>query len=291
MKKIISLFLLCATVCPAYARTVDVSASYAGAKHFEQVQASATMALALHTLAGLELKWNNERIFKDPVYSVAVPVSWENDMLRLVVRPFYYVKNDSHNAAFQDSSALGINGQMRVSLNDNTVDNNYTYAFLGASFGQQKGTVFYNDGVMKNRSYAQAAYSLGLSQTLYNTFGFDLEGTAFVYPNGINRVVGLRSVMDQQELARTQTLDIVHDLAKYTLGARMTRIFTEKGATIYLSYRYGEYHTTKPEHSVMLGNSFTLADRLSVDLAYNHVRDVHNHNHRDIVYLQLSTSF
>ena len=291
MKKIVALLLASCVPCALQARTVDVSTSFAGASHFEQVQASATAALALNVLAGVEAKWSNERAFKDPVYSLAAPLSFDFDFVRLVVRPFYYLKNKSDNAAFQDANAFGLNGQMRVSLKSDEVDDSYAYAFFGAAFARQQGTVFYNNGSLDNRYYSQAAYSLGLSQIFFNTYGFDVEATAFQYPDGIKDVVGLRSVLDQQDLAHTQTLDVVHQLTKYTVGGRFTRIWSDKGSSIYGSYRYGEYHDTDAEHSIMVGNTFVLAERLSFDIAYNHVRSVHNENHRDIFYIQLSTFF
>ena len=290
MKKTILLLLLLTLGTGLQARTIQTEAAYTGASSFDQVQANATMALSLNTFAGIEAKLANERAFKDPIYSVAIPLSVDFDLVNLSVRPFYYFKNKSNNAAYQDSSAIGINAQARVTLREDTVDDIYTHAFLGASYAKQKGTVFY-DAQAENRSYAQAAYTLGLSNTLFNAFGLDLIGTVFQYPDGIAHVSGLRSVLNQQDLINTQTLDIVHELTKYTVGARVTRMWADNGSSLYASYRYGEYHTAQPEHSVMIGNSFLLAKRLAVDLAYNHVRSVHNTNRRDIFYIQLGFSF
>lgn len=291
MKKITFLFVLCFAAAALQARTVDVSASYTGAKHFDQVQAGATVALSLTTFAGVEAKLANERAFKDPIYSLATPISLELEQIRFVLRPFYYFKNKSDQPALQDSSAFGVNALMRVTLEGDEVEDNYTYSFLGASFARQKGTVFYDTDPAANRYYSQAAFTLGLAKTLYNAFGFDLVGTLFQYPDRVSGVTALHGVMNQQELAQMQTLDIVHELPKYTLATRMSRIWTDNGSTAYISYRYGEYHTAKPEHSIMVGNSFTAFGRVSVDVAYNHVRDVHNDNRRDIGYVRISTYF
>lgn len=298
MKKIIYLLFLLVISSAVYARTVDTAVSYTGASHFDQVQADATMALTLNTLAGLQVKMAsdrvkiaNERAFKDPVFSVALPVALDFDLLRLSVRPFYYFENKSNQAAYQNASAYGINTQLRMTLQHNEVEDIYSHAFISASFARQKGTVFYDGGAEENRYYSQAAYSLGLSHIFFNAFGLDVIGTAFQYPNGISHVTGLRSVLNQQELANTQTLDIVHDLTKYTVGARLTRMWADNGSTLYAGYRYGEYYTADPEHSVLVGNSFYIANRVSVDIAYNHVRTVHNKNRRDIWSIQLGASF
>ena len=291
MKKITFFFVLCFAAGALQARTVDVNASYTGAKHFDKVAVGATAALSLTTLASVEAKLANERAFKNPIYSLAVPLALELEQARFVLRPFYYFKNKSDQPGLQDASAFGVNARMRLTLSSDEVNDNYAYSFLGASFARQKGTVFYDTDPAENRSYSQAAFSMGLSQVLYDAFGFDLEGSLFQYPDGISGVTALYGVMDQQELAQTQTLDIVHELPKYTLAARINRIWTDNGSTAYISYRYGEYHTTKAEHSVMVGNSFTAFSRVSVDIAYNHVRDVHNNNRRDIGYVRLSTYF
>lgn len=291
MKKIAYFLFLLVLTSGVYARTVETEVSYTGASHFDQVQADATVALTLNTLAGLQVKMANERAFKDPVFSVALPISLDLDLLRLSVRPFYYFKNKSDQAAYQDALAYGINTQLRMTLRNDEVEDIYSHAFISASFVRQKGTVFYDASPDENRYYNQTAYSLGLSHTLFNAFGLDLIGTVFQYPDGISHVTGLRSILNQQDLAATQTLDIVHDLTKYTVGARATRLWADNGSSFYVSYRYGEYHTAEAEHSVMAGNTFYVANRVSVDLAYNHVRNIHNKNHRDIWYVQLGFSF
>ena len=287
MKKLLSVLLLLAVSSGAFARTVELDAAYTGASHFDQVQLDATSALTLNTLIGLQAKMVNERAFKDPVYSVSVPVSLDFDLLRLSVRPFYYFKNKSDQAAYQDAYAYGINTQLRMTLRNDEVEDIYSHAFISASFAKQQGTVFFDNQPEENRHYTQMAYSLGLSHTLFNAFGVDIIGTAFQYPNGITHVTGLRSILNQQELAPLQTLDVVHDLPKYTVGARLTRLWTDNASTLYLSYRFAEFYTADPEHSVTLGNSFYVAKRVSVDVAYNHVRTVHDKNRRDIWRIQL----
>ena len=291
MKKIFFLFVLCVLALPALARTVDVSAIYTGASAFNQVQASATFAPTLNLLTGIEAKFVKEKAFKDPIYMVALPMSLNLEMLRFHVRPFYYFKNKSDVPGLQDASAFGINGQVRLMMRNDEINDIYTYAFLGAAFARQKGTVFYDNDPAENRYYSQAAYQVGFSQTLFNAFGFDVIGTAFQYPDGIKGVSGLRSIMNQQELGYTQTFDIVHHLAKYTVGARLTRLWIENSSSLYAGYRYGEYHDAQAEHSFMVGNSFTISHRVAVDVAYNHVRTIHNKDKRDIFYIQLETSF
>ncbi len=291
MRKSILLAIICSTFICAQARTVDVTADYTGASHFNQVQVGATLAPSLRTRAGVEVKGVKENGIKDPIFSLAVPLCLEFELLRLSLRPFYYFENKSHETAFQNAGAFGLNTQVRMTLKEDEINDIYTHAFLGASFARQKGTVFYHADPAQNRYYNETAYAMGLSQTLFNSFGFDLEGAVFQYPDGVSKVAGLRSIMNQQELASTQTLDVVHELPKYTLGARVTRLWAENNSSFFISYRYGEYHTAEPEHSVIVGNSFMALKNLSVDLAYNHVRTVHNRDRRDIGYIRLSTYF
>ncbi len=291
MKKITSLFLFMVLACHASARTVDVAASYVGASHFDQARIGATMALTLNTLVGFQAQTSHEHVFKDPVYSVAVPVTLDLDIVRINVRPFYYFKNKSHEAAYQDASAFGVHGQLRMTLLDDTVNDVYTYAFITAAAARQKGTVFFDARPDENRYYSQAAYMVGMSHAMYNAFQLELAGTVFQYPDGISGVKGVRSILDQQSLANLQTLDIVHQLPRYAVGARLTRMWLENGSSLYVGYRYGEFYNVEDEYSVMAGNSFPLGKGMAMDIAYNHVRTVHNRNKRDIVYVQLTASF
>ena len=74
MKKLFVFLMLCVfTPAVLQARTVDVSAAYVGASHFDQVRASAVAALTLNTLAGVEAKYIDDDSFKDPIYAVALP--------------------------------------------------------------------------------------------------------------------------------------------------------------------------------------------------------------------------
>lgn len=292
MKKLILFFMLCAVSSAALqARTVDVSAAYIGSSRFDQVRAGAAAALSLNLLAGVEAKYIKEKDFKDPIYSVNVPFRMDFDLLKINITPFYYFKNKSDNPAYQDASAYGLATQFIMTLEDDEVNDLYTHAYIGVAYARQKGTAFYDDGSGSDENYSQMAYTLGLHKNFFRAFGFEAAASVFQYPDGITGLKSFRGVMDQQELAFTQTFDVVHDLAKYTLGARITRMWTDNHSTLYLGYRYGEYYTADPEHSFMVGNSFTVARAVSADIAYNHVRTIHNDNKRDILYARLAVSF
>lgn len=296
MKKLFLIFTALFALSAAHARTVDVTAAYTGASHFDQVEAGATVALSLNALAGVEAKYVKEKHvepegFKNPIYSVYLPVHLDFDLLKLNVTPFYYFKNKSENNPYQDASAFGLKTMLIMSLQDDTVNDLYTNAFIGASFARQKGTAFFDNGDETDQYYSQAAYTLGFYKDFFRSFGFEAAATAFHYPDGVTGVAGLRSVLNQQDLASTQTLDITRGLGKYALSTRLTRMWADQGSTIYLGYTFEEYHTSDPEHSFMVGNSFILAQRLSVDMAYNHVRTVHNKDKRDIFYVRLGMSF
>ena len=292
MKKFILFFAFCIFSSAALqARTVDVSAAYIGASHFDQVRAGLTMAPTLNLLAGVEAKMINERAFEDPIYTVNVPIRLDFDLMKFELTPFYYFKNKSNNPQYQDASAYGINGRLIMTLQDDEVNDLYTHAAIGVSYARQDGTVFYDDDSFANEGFSQMAYTLELHKNFFRMFGFQAAASVFQYPDGITGVRGLRSIMDQQELAFTQTFDVVHDLAKYTVGARITRMWPENNATLYLGYRYGEYYTADPEHSFIVGNSFAATRAISADIAYNHVRTIHNDNKRDIFYARLVFSF
>lgn len=301
MKKFILFLGLFVFVPAVQARTVDVSAVYVGSSQFDQVRAGAVIAPTLNLLAGVEAKMlhdrtvkdplTGERAFKDPIYSVNVPIRFDFDLLKINLTPFYYFENNSENPAFQDASAFGINAQLVMTLQDDEVNDLYTHALIGVSYARQDGTVFYDNGSFDNTAYSQMAYTLELHKNFFRMFGFQAGATVFQYPDGITGVAGLRSIMDQQELAFTQTFDIVHDLGKYTVGARITRMWPDNSATLYLGYRFAEYYTADPEHSFIVGNSFAATRSVSADIAYNHVRTVHNDNKRDIFYARLVFAF
>ena len=292
MKKFILFFAFCIFSSAALqARTVDVSAAYIGASHFDQVRAGLTMAPTLNLLAGVEAKMINERAFEDPIYTVNVPIRLDFDLMKIELTPFYYFKNKSDNPQYQDASAYGINGRLIMTLQDDEVNDLYTHAAISVSYARQDGTVFYDNANPANEGFSQMAYTLELHKNFFRLFGFQAAASVFQYPDGITGVSGLRSIMDQQELAFTQTFDVVHDLAKYTVGARITRMWPENNATLYLGYRYGEYYTADPEHSFIVGNSFAATRAISADIAYNHVRTIHNDNKRDIFYARLVFSF
>ena len=292
MKKLTILFFFFSFCSAALqARTVDVSAAYLGASHFDQIRAGAVFAPILNLFVGIEAKDSHERAFEDPIYSLNVPVQMDFDLFKLNLTPFYYFKNKSDDPRYQDASAYGIAARFIMKLEDDQVNDLYTHAVIGVSYANQRGTVFYDNGTLSNKDFAQMAYTLELHKNFFRSFGFEAAANVFQYPNGITGVAGLRGIMNQQELAYTQTFDIVHDLAKYTLDARVTRMWPDNNATLYLGYRYGEYYTADPEHSIVVGNSFAATRSISANIAYNHVRTIHNENKRDIFYAQLIFSF
>lgn len=296
MKQLLFILLSVFALSAAQARTVDVTAAYTGASHFDQIEAGATVALSINALAGVEAKYVKDKHvlaegFKNPVYSVYLPVHLDFDLLKVNLTPFYYFKNKSENNPYQDASAFGINTLFVMNLQDDTVNDLYTNAFIGASFARQKGTAFFEETPASDQYYSQAAYTLGFYKDFFRTFGFEASANAFHYPDGVSGLTGFRGVLNQLDLAGAQTLDVVRDLGKYTLNARLTRMWPDNGSAIYLGYAFGEYHTADPQHSFMVGNSFILAQRVSVDMAYNHVRTTHGENKRDIFYVRLGTSF
>lgn len=260
---------------------------YMGSNEFNQVKAKALWKYSLNGTVGVEGKWAKEDAFEDPIYEVKLPVFFETDLLTLNVTPFYYFKNKSDDKEY---NAFGVSGKLILTLEDDATNELYSHAYIGASFARQEGTL-QKEGETSDQYYSQAAYTIGLHRNFFSAFSFEAIGSMFQYPDGITGVQSFRGILDQQDLVFLQSYDIVHELPKYTAGARVTRLWADRRATLYLSYRFGEFYTADPEHSFVLGNSFVLADRVMCDLAYNHLRTVHNENKRDIFYAQLKVTF
>lgn len=264
------------------------AASYTGSSDFNKVSAGATWQFGLNGQIGLEGKYADEDLFKDPVYAVKLPVGFTSDLFSASVTPFYYFKNKSDANAYQ---AFGISGQLIMTLEDDTVNDLYSHAYVGASFARQKGVRVFDTGDSEYNYYSQAAYTLGVHKNFFRAFSFEAAGTAFQYPDGITGVTHFRGILDQQDLVSLQTFEIVHELPKYTAGTRLTWLWPDRSATLYVGYRFGEFYTADPEHSFLLGNTFALTRAVQCELAYNHLRTVHNQNKRDIFYAQLKFKF
>lgn len=291
MKKIILLLLPFFCVPMGFSSGWEAGATYRGSSDFYQLSASIRKQLFLSISAGLEARFTDEKVFKDPIYSVYVPLEWENDVMKFLVRPFYYFENKSHEAGYQDASAFGVKTRLIITLQQDNVDDVSTHAYIGASFARQEGTLFTKGGTSSNQSYMQTVYTLGLHKNFFNVFSFELFGNGFQYPDGITGVAGFRGILDQGDLTDTPSLDLTHELGKYTIGARLTRMWTNRPATLYLGYRFGEFYSAEPEHSFLLGNTFAVANNIHADLAYNHLRTIHNHNKRDVFYVRLRFLF
>ncbi len=289
MKKILLIVTLLG-FAPVFTHAGEITgiAEYSGSNKFNQVKARALWQFGLNWSVGVEGKFADEKAFKDPVYAIKMPLSFESDLFSFNFKPFYYFKNKSDNKEY---NAFGISGRLVMMLEDDSLNELYSHAFLGAAFARQQGTLFLDNGNINDQYYSQAAYTVGLHKNFFRAFSFEAIGTAFQYPDGITGVQAFRGIMDQQDLVSLQSYDIVHELPKYTLGGRITRLWADRSATLYGSYRFGEFYTADPEHSFVLGNTFTMTQWALCDMAYNHIRTVHNENKRDIFYIQLRVIF
>lgn len=297
MKKFLILFCLTLlSAVSAWAETADVSAVYIYSSDYNQARAGASVALGTDFNVGIEGRWVEDKIsaeeggLKDPVYSVYLPVKLELEMLRLSLTPFYYFKNKSDNALYQDASAYGAQAQLLMNLRSDDLEERYTRAFINVAYARQKGTLFDQDGT-SNQNYTQMAYTLGLWQNFYNAFSFQASGTAYQYPDGITGVEGFRGVLNQNDLGFVQSYDVNRSLGKYTLAARITRMWPENRSTLYLGYHYAEFYTADPQHSFLLGNSFYVLPQARIDAAYNHLQNTDGKNKRDVFYVNLHVAF
>ncbi len=297
MKKIIALCVLFSAALAAQAASVNTLATYIYSADHNQARLGAAVPLGLNASIGLEGRWVEDKFaveegaFKDPVYSVYLPIQLDMDLVKLNLTPFYYFENKSDNPLFQDASAYGINAQFVMNLREDEVDQLYTRAYIGVSYANQKGTLFKDGKAPSAEDYVQLAYTLGLQQNFFGSFTFHVAGTAYQYPNGIDGVEGFRGVMDQNDLAFTQSYDVNRALGKYTLSARITRIWPENHSTLYLGYHYAEFYTADPQHSFLLGNSFFVTNNASINAAYNHLQNTDGNDKRDILFVNLNIAF
>ncbi len=295
MKKILLFCVLSLAALTAQA-AVDASATYIYSSDYNQIRAGAALPLGLNAAIGLEGRYVEDKFseeagaFKDAVYSVYLPIQLDLDLVKVNLTPFYYFKNKSDNPLFQDASAYGINTQFVMNLRQDEVEELYTQAYIGISYARQKATLL-ESADWSNENYTQMAYTLGLRQNFFSAFTFHAAATAYQYPDGISRVEGFRGIMDQNDLAFTQSYDVSRALGKYVLSARVTRVWPQQQSTLYLGYHYGEFYTADPQHSILVGNSFRVAANARMDIAYNHLQNTDGKNKRDILFANLNIAF
>ena len=296
MKKYILFGFLFFTALSAWSSTLDTSAEYVYSSDFNRARAGAALPLGTMASVGLQGQYIYDKTpldrggFKDPAYSVYLPMQLDLDLVKLNLTPFYYFKNKSTLPDLQDSSAYGLQAQVLMDLRADETEGVYTQAYVGVGYANQKASVW-AEGDLDNRNYRQMAYTLGLRQDYYNAFVFHVAGTAYQYPDGIDGVDAFRGVMDQNDLAFTQSYDVSRQLGKYVLSARLTRVWSEQRSTLYAGYHYAEFYTADPQHSVLAGNSFYVANRAQIDAAYNHLQTTNGKNKRDIFYIHLNLAF
>ena len=298
MRKHFIWFVLLFVALGAQASTVDVMTSYIYSSDFNQARAGASMPLGTNFRIGAEGKYVEDKIsieeggLKNPVYSVYLPLQFETDTTRLALTPFYYFKNKSEQTPFQNASAYGVSAQLVMTLVKDDVEELYTQAFLEGSYARQKGTVLQDKtDTWHNQYYDQTAFTLGLRQNFYNAFTFQVSGTAYQYPDGISNVKAFRGILDQKDLGFVQSYDVSRALGKYIVTARVTRMWQDNRSSLYAGYHYGEFYTADPQHSVLVGNTFQVWQRVYVDMAYNHLQTTHNKNKRDLFYVNLNVAF
>lgn len=296
MKKYVCFGFLVFSALGAWSATVNTSAEYVYSSDFNRARVGAVLPVGTTASVGLQGQYIYDKTpvdqggFKDPAYSVYLPLQLDLDFVQLHLTPFYYFKNKSTQLQLQDSSAYGLQAQALMNLRADETEGIYTQAYVAAGYANQKGTVWTQDGD-GNQNYRQMAYTLGLRQDYYNAFIFHVAGTAYQYPDGIDGVNAFRGVMDQNDLAFTQSYDVNRQLGKYVLSARLTRVWTERRSTLYAGYHYAEFYTADPQHSVLVGNSFYVANQAQLDAAYNHLQTPHGKNKRDIFYIHLNWAF
>lgn len=296
MKKIIFSFILFSAALGAQAASLNTTASYVYSSDYNQARIGAAIPLGLNASIGLQGRYVEDKFsvedgaFKDPIYSVYLPIRLDLDLVKLNITPFYYFENKSDDERFQDASAYGVNARLMTNLVEDEVNQLFTTAYIGVSYANQKGTLF-EDGQASDEDYSQLAYTLGFLQNFFGTFVFQGAATAYQYPSGIDGVEYFRGIMDQNDLAFTQSYDINRALGKYVLSARISRLWPEKRSSLYVGYHFAEFYTADSQHSFLLGNTFYVTANAYVDAAYNHLQTTGGENKRDIFFINLNIAF
>lgn len=279
------------------AKTLDARASYLWSSDKNQATAALSVAPTYNTQAGVVVRYVKDMQdytfgrLKDPIYSVYVPMLFQFELLDVELTPFYYFKHNAENPAYQDAYAYGATAALTMLMENDQVNDIYTRARLGASYARQQGTLFTKNAAPENTDYDQVAYFLQLSHNMFQAYRLEAMGAAFQYPDGITDVTAWRGVLNQQDLASLQTLDITRDLRKYALGGRFVRTWAESGSALYIGYSFTENYTADPDHSFIIGNSFPIVKNVFFDIAYNHIENTSHKNKRDIFYLGLAAAF
>ena len=290
MRKTILFFALFFSAFGAHAYNIDVNTSYIYSSEHNQAMVGVAVPLGVNAILGLQGKYVEDKEpshLKDNTYSVYLPVQLDLDLVKLNLNPFYYFKNEFTSPTQKDPYAYGIHAQLVMNLQQNEVEDMYTQAYLGVAYARQSGALVNFD----QTNYTQMAYTLGLRQNFFSAFTFHVAGTAFHYPDGITDVTDFKGILNQNDLAHAQSYDVNRELGKYTLSARITRIWPEQHSTLYLGYHFAEFHTAVAQHSFLLGNSFRVGEHAEVDAAYNHLRNTDNEDKRDIFFLHLNIAF
>lgn len=300
MRKIIPLFCLLLVPFSAHSYSMDSTASYVYSSDSNQARAGLSLPLGLNVAVGLEGKYVEDKTdvqdggLKNPVYSLYVPLMLNLDTASIVLTPFYYFKNKSGTPLFRDAYAYGLTARLNLNLLKDDVEERYTQAYLEAAYARQRGAVLLDQtNAWKNQYYDQTAFTVGLRQNFYNAFTFQISGTAYQYPDGISQVKSFRGIVDQKDLGFTQSYDVNRTLGKYILAARVARLWAENHSSLYMAYHYGEFYTADPQHSILVGNTFRVANSVYIDMAYNHLQTTNSQhkNKRDLFFISLNYSF
>ncbi len=293
MKKLTLLFAFVLLALCAQAAAVDSAASYVYSSDFDQIRAGASIPIGLSANVGLEGKYvydKNDTGYKDDIYSVYLPIRMDFSFMQLQLVPFYYFKTKAENNLFPDAYAYGVTSTLFLKLREDEVNELYTQAYIGVSYARQKAAVWH-DADWEKEIYDQTAFTLGLRQNFFGSFTFQVAGTAYQYPDGVTNVESFRGIMDQNDMAFTQSYDISRELGKYALSARITRFWPEQRSSLYIGYHYAEFYTADPQHSILVGNTFYIAQQARIDMAYNHLQTTSSTNKRDLFYINLSIAF
>lgn len=296
MRKFYTAIILCFCAFAAQAENLDVMASYIYSADYDQIRVGASVPVTYNASVGAEVKYVQDRIatekggLKDPVYSLYIPLQLNLETARFNLTPFYYFNNKSYLPQEKKSIAYGLSGQLAMDLLQDDVNDIYMQAYMQAAYVRQRANVITNTD-WNNQYFDESAFTLGFRQNWYSAFAFNVAGTIYAYPDGISHVKAFYGMLDQKDLAFTQSYDVSRQLGKYALSARLTRMWAEKRSSLYIGYHYEEFYTTEPEHSALIGNSFYIIRNVYADIAYNHVETNGNKNKRDLFFVNINVTF
>ncbi len=203
--------------------------------------------------------------FKNHIYTASLPMSLNTRWFGMAFIPFIIPDNAN------DASAWGGKVLFSVNAYQNEEEGYTAGIYASAAYASQDAYVERKGAAaQKENDYRQLTYEAGLKYDFFETYGIDISGNIFHYPDGVTDV-NVRGVLNQQLLAGLSTLDYVLGLPKGSAGATISWHSAPSASDNYIAYRYIKFNDRQNVHSLLLATSMQVKYNLFVNLSYNHL--------------------